>query len=133
MSLEVTYLTPLLQVFDMPRALEFYCGVLGFEIVESAGPPGDMGWAWLRLGNTNLMLNTQYELPDRPAAPDPARAKAHQDTALYFGCADVDAVYRELKSRNVALDEPKIAPYGMKQLYLHDPDGLIICFQCAAK
>ena len=25
--------------------------------------------------------------------------------------------------------EPKVAPYGMKQLYLTDPDGYLLCFQ----
>jgi hypothetical protein len=27
------------------------------------------------------------------------------------------------------LDPPKVAPYGMKQLYLHDPVGFALCFQ----
>jgi hypothetical protein len=27
---------------------------------------------------------------------------------------------------------PTVAWYGMKQLYMKDPDGYVICFQCAA-
>jgi hypothetical protein len=27
---------------------------------------------------------------------------------------------------------PTVAPYGMKQLYLKDPDGYVICFQWPA-
>jgi hypothetical protein len=30
------------------------------------------------------------------------------------------------------LDPPKMAWYGMKQLYLTDPDGFGICFQWSA-
>jgi hypothetical protein len=28
--------------------------------------------------------------------------------------------------------EPKVAPYGMKQLYVRDPDGYNLCFQWPA-
>jgi hypothetical protein len=29
--------------------------------------------------------------------------------------------------------EPKVAPYGMKQLHLTDPDGYLLCFQWRAE
>jgi hypothetical protein len=32
----------------------------------------------------------------------------------------------------VDVKEPVIAPYGMKQLYLTDPDGYALCFQWKA-
>ena len=32
----------------------------------------------------------------------------------------------------VATQEPRVAPYGMKQLYLSDPDGYNLCFQWRA-
>lgn len=127
--MDIQYLCPLLEVFDMNTSLKFYCEVLGFSIHESAGPPDDMGWVWIKKGNTDLMLNTAYETPDRPAHPDPARVSAHKDTTLYLGCPDVDQAYEELRAHGIKLDPPEIASYGMKQLYLRDPDGYTICFQ----
>lgn len=122
----------MVEVFDMPASIRFWTETLGFEIVESAGPEGDMGWVWLRRGNAaNVMLNTMYESSDRPAERDVARQKAHKDTCIYFGCPDVDGMYDELRSRGLDLKAPEIAPYGMKQLYLRDPDGYNICFQWA--
>jgi len=79
------------------------------------------------------MLNTAYEEDARPAAPDSARIAAHDDTCLYFACPDVDAAYAHLRAYRVAAKEPTIAPYGMKQLYLSDPDGYNLCFQWPAK
>jgi uncharacterized glyoxalase superfamily protein PhnB len=79
------------------------------------------------------MLNTAYEEDDRPAVPDPARIEAHGDTILYFGCPDVDAAYRDLKARGIDVDEPQVAPYGMKQLYLSDPDGYALCFEWSSE
>ena len=54
----------------------------------------------------------------------------HRDTCLYFGCADPESAYEYLRSKGIDAEPPKIAPYGMKQLYFQDPDGYAICFQC---
>jgi glyoxylase I family protein len=132
MAVELSYLTPMLQVFDMPRSLRFYCDILDFYIVEKAGPENDIGWVWLRRDCINLMLNTAYELSVRPALEDVTRVKAHEDPTLYFGCPNVDGLYQELKAKGIVLPEPKVAPYGMKQVYVKDPDGFNLCFQWAA-
>src|SRR5688572_13284120 len=138
MVLELRGICPLLQVFDMPTSLSFYRDTLGFQVIGAA-PPADQvrgdefGWVWLRRDSTELMLNTAYD-PDavRPPAPDPARVAAHDDTALFIGCPNVEGVYEHLRSRGVAVDAPTVAAYGMKQLYVKDPDGFTLCFQWAA-
>jgi len=136
MTIEVNGVAPLVQVFDMPRALHFYRDVLGFTVTGKSraqtSNPDDVNWAMLQLSNATVMLNTAYDPEDVPAAPDAARWSGHQDTCLYFGCQDVDAAYRHLKDQGVQLDPPKTAWYGMKQLYLTDPDGFGICFQWPA-
>lgn len=123
---------PLLQVFDMPTSIAFYCDVLGFDVVSSSQPVPDCDWAWLKFKDMGLMLNTAYERDARPPAPDPKRIAAHEDTCLYFGAPDVDAVYAYLRDKGAAGEKPKIAPYGMKQLYIQDPDGYDLCFQWPA-
>ncbi|MGB7207667.1 MAG: VOC family protein [Pyrinomonadaceae bacterium] len=132
MAIDIKGMTPLIQVFDMPRALAFYRDILGFEIVSDSGNGDDSSWMWLRLNDVDLMLNDQYEPGHVPPKPPLERTKWHGDTCLYFGCPDPDAAYDYLKSKGVELDPPKIAPYGMKQLYVHDPDGYNLCFQCEA-
>ena len=127
MTLDIRGMTPLLQVFDLTVSLAFYRDILGLEVVQSTND-----WAWLKHGDVELMLNTRYESDARPPAPDPRRVAAHDDTALYFGCPDVDAAYAYFRSRGVATEEPRVAPYGMKQLYLSDPDGYSVCFQWRA-
>lgn len=129
MKLDVRGLAPLLQVFDMPTSVHFYRDLLGFELVSTSRPGDHFDWALLRLNDVELMLNTAYEDGERPAAPDAARAVAHSDTGLFFGCPDVDATYRHLRSIGLDVKEPVIRDYGMKQLYLTDPDGYSLCFQ----
>ncbi|HYL91563.1 MAG TPA: VOC family protein, partial [Alphaproteobacteria bacterium] len=133
-AIDVRGLAPLLQVFDMPTSIAFYRDVLGFEVVATSQPGKErFGWALLRLNGLELMLNTAYEDDERPPAPDPARVAAHNDTSIYFSCPDVDAAYADLRKRGVKVKEPRIAPYGMKQMYVSDPDGYELCFQWAAK
>jgi catechol 2,3-dioxygenase-like lactoylglutathione lyase family enzyme len=129
MSIPINGLAPMLQVFDMPASLAFYRDALGFECVSQAGPPDDIGWVLLRRGDVELMLNTAYEKADRPPAPDAGRVAAHVDTVLYFGCPDLEAAYQHLQAKGIPVGEPAIAPYGMRQLYVKDPDGFTVCFQ----
>jgi glyoxylase I family protein len=134
MSLKVETMTPLIQVFDMPTSVAFYRDLLGFTVVNRSQPgDGDeFDWGLLRLDGALLMLNTAYERDSRPLAPDPARQAAHDDTGLFFSCPDVDAAYAYLREKGVDVKPPKIAPYGMKQLYVTDPDGYVLCFQWPA-
>jgi len=133
MPLRVEGLTPLLEVFDMRRSVGFYRDVLGFEVVQVAEPDGHLNWAMLRLGGAVLMLNGRYEDDRRPPAPDAARAAGHADTELFFGYVDVDAAYAQVKGRGWAVEPPVTTHYGMRQVWLSDPDGFRICFQQRVK
>ena len=137
MPLNIRGLAPLLQVYDMPTSIRFYRDKLGFTVKmtsPSLGGEDRFHWCLLELGNAQLMLNTAYEFDNqRPIPPDPARNAAHDDTCVYFSCPDVDAAYEEFRAKGLAVNPPNIAPYGMKQLGFHDPDGYALCFQWAAE
>jgi glyoxylase I family protein len=132
MAVDIRGLAPLLQVFDMPASIAFYRDVLGFEVVSTSAPGDNIDWVLLRRHNAELMLNTAYESDKRPAAPDLTRIAAHSDTIIYIGCADVDAAYAHLRDVGIDVNPPSVAPYGMKQLYVTDPDGYVLCFQWPA-
>jgi glyoxylase I family protein len=128
-------LCPLLQAFDMPTSVKFYREVLGFELVGNSpivhGRDGDyFHWCMLRRGSTTIMLNTAYDEGERPPAPDPARFAAHSDTALFFGCPDVDAAYALLLPLRVnVLEKPFTTVYNMRRFTIADPDGYNLSFQ----
>ena len=75
------------------------------------------------------MLNTAFEDGQRPPAPNPDRVAGHADTGLFFGCPDVDGAYKELRAKGLNVEGPVLRDYGMKQLYVTDPDGYNLCFQ----
>jgi len=76
----------------------------------------------LRLNNIDLMMNTAYEYHMRPPAADPA---ARRPTATY--CSPDLPMWMpasaHLHAEGIDVKPPAIAPYGMKQLFFHDPDG----------
>jgi glyoxylase I family protein len=134
MTISALGLVPLLQVFDMPRSVAFYCGALGFSAVDASpevdAPEGRFShWMWLRLGGADLMLNTAHDEGERPARPEAGRSTWHGDTTLFIGCKNVDAAYETLRAHLPDLGPPVTAPYGMRQLTLEDPDGYRLCFQ----
>ena len=121
--------TVLLQVFDMPTSLAFYRDELGFAVASDVPADGQCDFAILAMFGTYLMLNTAFEADDRPEALGDDRRRAHRDTALFFDCADVDAAYTQLIARGLRVTPPAVQSYGMKQIYLEDPDGYEICLQ----
>jgi glyoxylase I family protein len=138
MAIEVGGLAPLIQVYDMNEALGFYRDALGFAPVQASAevdaPEGRyVHWCWLRLGGAHLMLNTAYDEGERPSQRDPARQAAHGDTGLFFDCPDPDAVAAHLRAQGIVVRGPRDASYGMRQLFVTDPDGYELCFQRAVR
>jgi glyoxylase I family protein len=136
MPIEIQGVSPLVQVFDMPKSIRFYRDVLGFTVTGNSkaksDDPDDVDWVMLQLCDATVMLNTAYDPDDVPDAPEAGRWSGHQDTCLFFGCPDVDAAYQHLVAKGLDLKPPKVAWYGMKQLYITDPDGFGLCFQWKA-
>ncbi len=136
MAIEILGLAPLLQVFDMPASIRFYRDVVGFKVTATSPQlsdnSDDVNWAMLEFSGTTIMLNTAYEPEFRPSVPEAGRFGGHSDTGLFFGCPDVDGAYRHFRDKGLDIEEPRVAPYGMKQLSLSDPDGYSLCFQWKA-
>ena len=135
MALELRGVVALLWVYDMPRSIRFYRDELGFEVTNTSAVEGkdSFGWAMLRRGQARFMLNTIYDPEEvRPPAPPP-EAQSQRDVSLYFDCADMDAAYAELRQRGVKVSAPTVAYYGMRQMFVVDPDGYQLCFQWPAE
>ena len=49
--------------------------------------------------------------------------------SFFFICDDADAIHAELSGRGLHPAPPQVAFYGMKQVFLKDPDGHELCFE----
>ena len=117
----VRQLWPLLAVRDINRSVQFYCEQLGFTLACDDGKPDkQMGWCRLECGRASIMLQQSRD--------DNGMTRG-RGVCFYFICDDADAIYAELSARGLQLEAPRVAYYGMKQLFVPEPDGYAICFE----
>jgi len=123
----VSRVEPLLAVLDVRKSVAWYRDVLGCEVLSTWEPGGTLHWALLRLGGARLMLNSRFEHAEEAAGFQPVVER--DDIFLYFPCDDADETYRSLRDSGCAVNEPVTTFYGMRQLFISDPDGYQLCFQ----
>ncbi len=107
-----------LRVADLPRALAFYHGVLGFEVTLRVGDSA----AFLSAGgyHHHIGLNTWESLGGSP--PPPGSTGLYHLAVLYPTRAALADAFERLSTAGIALDGA--ADHGVSDaLYLRDPDG----------
>ncbi len=106
-----------LKVANIDRALAFYCGVLGFELIQRYGPEA----AFISAGgyHHHIGLNT-WESKNGPPPPRGATGLYHV-AILYPDRAALGDALRRLIAAGISLDGA--ADHGVSEaLYLRDPD-----------
>lgn len=107
-----------LRVANLERALAFYHGVLGFEVMQRMGDSA----AFLSAGgyHHHIGLNTWESLGGQP--PAPGTTGLYHLAVLYPTRAALGDALRRLIAAGVPLDGA--ADHGVSEaLYLRDPDG----------
>ena len=106
-----------LKVSNIQRALDFYCGVLGFELQQRFGEQA----AFISAGgyHHHIGMNTWESLGGSP--PAPGTTGLYHTAILYPTRADLGDALRRLKAHNIQLDGA--SDHGVSEaLYLRDPD-----------
>lgn len=119
-------LVPLLSVQEINRSAAFYRNQLGFVMTNIWEPNANLIWCRLERGGAAIMLQ------QADAEDGPSENRGH-GVHFYFNCGDIDALYAELAQRGLQLNPPIVAFYGLKQVFLADPDGYQLCFQSPAE
>ena len=107
-----------LKVADVDRALDFYCGILGFELMQRWGADA----AFISAGgyHHHIGLNTWESRGAEP--PPPGRTGLYHLAVLYPTRAALADALRRLIAAGIPLDGA--SDHGVSEaLYLRDPDG----------
>src|SRR4249919_1271653 len=107
-----------LKVADLERALAFYCGILGFELMQRRGREA----AFLSAGgyHHHIALNTWESLGGSP--PPAGSTGLYHVAILYPTRALLADALRRVLAAGIELDGA--ADHGVSEaLYLRDPDG----------
>lgn len=105
-------------VSDLDRARSFYGGVLGLK--EKPRPSFDFPGAWYDLGESELHLMVTAE-PLTPVEKRPLR-----DFHVAFLIEDYEKTKQSLLEAGFNIRE---GSYGLKQIFMSDPDGNLIELQ----
>lgn len=106
-----------LKVADLDRALAFYCGVLGFELMQRYG--GEAAFISAGGYHHHIGLNTWQSKGGSPPPPD-ATGLFHT-AILYPSRAALADALRRVQAAGIALDGA--SDHGVSEaLYLRDPD-----------
>jgi uncharacterized glyoxalase superfamily protein PhnB len=106
------HIVPIIRVSDIEEALDFYCKGLGFakDFGYSASASGPH-YAGLSLDGNLLHLST-------------FSGDGVVGTATYCYVDDIDAMYAGFKARGLVTEmEPTNQDWGMREVYVRDPDG----------
>ena len=107
-----------LKVTDLPKALDFYCGLLGFEVMATYGKDA----AFISAGgyHHHIGLNTWFSKGGQPA---PKHAAGLFHTAILMPTRkDLALMLQRLNEAGYPLTGA--ADHGVSEaLYLDDPDG----------
>src|SRR5436190_21861982 len=106
-----------LKVADLQRALDLYCGVLGFEITQRLGDSA----AFISAGgyHHHIGLNTWESLGGSP--PSPGSTGLYHTAILYPTRAALADALRRVLAAGIPLDGA--SDHGVSEsIYLRDPD-----------
>ena len=111
--MQVLQTIPILRIFDVPKAREFYLGYLGFKLDwEHRFEPGLPLYMQVARGGCVLHLS-EHHGDGSPGA------------VVFLRMSGLDAFHRELSEKSYAYQRPGVdlAPWNAKLMQLSDPFG----------
>jgi catechol 2,3-dioxygenase-like lactoylglutathione lyase family enzyme len=121
---------------DLPACERFYCQVLGLQV--GPRPPFPFPGLWLYAGDTAISANAVVHIigVDRSDPEGLKRYLGDRDEASLKGTGVVDHVaffatglaetLARLKQHGVACRERTVPLLGLHQLFLDDPNGVVV-------
>jgi uncharacterized glyoxalase superfamily protein PhnB len=128
---------PNLMVSDMQRSLGFYCDLLGFtqnmavtgdrKVITDGERVGNIVFAMLVNDSAELMLQRRDSMMEDVPAFSPGCVPGGTIT-LYLRGEAVDELAAKLAGAVEVVKGPETSWYGMRELYIRDPDGYVLAF-----
>jgi uncharacterized glyoxalase superfamily protein PhnB len=112
-------IVPMIHVSDVDATAQWYASI-GFEIrnVNRVCDNGEIDWALLRLGPSEIMLN----LGGHPSSAP------RREFDLYTHVDDVDGLRRRLNGKAEIVEDLHDTFYGMREFIIRDCNGFWITF-----
>jgi len=107
----------LLEVEDQDRALAFWTGPMGFELVQDV-LYSDERWLEVRTPDSAVSVVLSLREGEPPTAPEQLPT-----SNVFFYCDDLPRTYEELRARGVEFPQPPVRhPFGWWSMF-QDSEG----------
>ena len=121
-------LTPILRVEAIEPQLDFWVNRLGFTNVVEAKVGEELGFAILKMGHIEVMLQSRASL----AKDIPVLAKGDfSATVLYLGITDLEEIEKKLQGLEVIVPKRQ-TEYGTMEIWVRTPGGHVVGFAAAS-
>jgi uncharacterized glyoxalase superfamily protein PhnB len=110
-------LVPMIHVPDVRATVEWYKSI-GCEVIGTNEDDGELNWAKLGLGNSELMFN----------AGGKASTEQRREVDLYITAENIDGIFQRLRDHVEIVEEPHDTFYGMREFILRDCNRFWITF-----
>ena len=107
----------MIHVPDVRTARDWYASI-GFKTLRENEEDGEVNWAKLSFGNSEIMLNSG----GKPTT------ELRREVDLYITTDDVDQMYQRLKDRVHLVENLHDAFYGMREFIIRDINGFWVTF-----
>jgi uncharacterized glyoxalase superfamily protein PhnB len=107
----------MIHVPDVRATVEWYTSI-GFKLVGQNEDDGELNWAKLSVGNSEIMLNTD----GKPSA------EHRREVDLYITVDNADEMYRRLKDRVQVVVDLYDTFYGMREFIIRDNNRFWVAF-----
>jgi catechol 2,3-dioxygenase-like lactoylglutathione lyase family enzyme len=111
MTTQIKSTVPVLASLDLQESIDFYTNRLGFKKLSQFDD-----YAIVSRDDAEIHF---WSCKERYIA---------ENTSCYIRVADTQALFREFTNNGLAVQEPVVQPWGMKELYVIDPHGNLLKF-----
>jgi len=112
---------------DLERTRDFYSEIVGLRV--GPRPPFDFAGYWLYLGEqpvVHLVLDSECDDGRPPRALSDAPPETGALDHIAFRGQDLEATRALFRARGIAFRERPVPGKPLHQIFLHDPDGVMI-------
>jgi len=108
---------PMIHVPNVSATVDWYTS-MGFKLIRQNEEDGEINWAKLSFGNSELMLNIGGK----------ASSEHRREVDLYITTDNVDDLYRHLKNQVQIIEDLHDTFYDMREFIIRDCNGFWITF-----
>ena len=120
-------LTPNLMVEDVKSTVEFYRGVMGFDLLATVPEGGDeLDWAMMQRDDARLMFQSRSSLSGEVSPLQGVPIGGSQ--TFYVEVDSIQALYDQLKGKVEIVNDLHDTFYNTREFYFKDPNGYIFSF-----